>query len=110
MWRKHRRVYQYHLKYVSNDIVKPFCVSILQYVKYVREMHDLEKYPPPHSIKVKIYEADTWKVRDQEFMVSEIHVAIKDGILSSMQYELDDNQEDYLSLAHEDWCDLLSII
>ena len=43
-------------------------------------------------------------------MVSEICVAIKDGIPTYMQDELDDNQEDHQSLAHEYWCDLLSTI
>ena len=30
MWRKHQIVYQDHLKYVCNDIVKPFRVLILR--------------------------------------------------------------------------------
>ena len=30
MWRKHRSVYQYHMKYVRNDTVKPFKVKILR--------------------------------------------------------------------------------
>ena len=30
------------------------------------------------------------------------------GLPSSMKDELDDHQEDYLSLTHEDWCELLS--
>ena len=56
------------------------------------------------------YEADNWKVHDKEFSVHDIRVAIKDGLPSSMHDELEDNQEDYRSLDHEDWCDLLSTI
>ena len=52
-------------------------------------MHDLEKYLPPPSIKGKRYKANNWKVHDQEFTVSEICVAIKGGLPSSMQDELD---------------------
>ena len=51
MWGKHRRVYQDHLKYVCNYIVKPFCVRILRYAKRVRDMHELSKYLPPPSMK-----------------------------------------------------------
>ena len=40
--------------------------------------------------------------------MNEIIVAIKDVLSSSMQDELEDNQEDYRSLNHEDSCDLLS--
>ena len=64
-------------------------------------MYDFAKYLPPPSMKSKIYEADNWKVRDQEFTVSEIRVAIKDGLPTSMQDELDNHQDDYLSLTHE---------
>ena len=38
MWRKHQSIYQDHLKYIHNDIVKPFCVGILRYTKRVQEM------------------------------------------------------------------------
>ena len=46
----------------------------------------------------------------QELTVSEIRVSIKDRLPSSMQYELYDHQEDYCSLTHEYWCDLLYTI
>ena len=36
MWRNHWRIYQEHLRYVCNDIVKPFRVIILPYVEIVR--------------------------------------------------------------------------
>ena len=61
-------------------------------------------------MKVKSYEADNWKVHDKECTVSEIRVAIKYDLPTSMQDELDDHQEDYRSLAYEDRCDLLSTI
>ena len=37
MWRKHRSVYQYHMKYVCNDIVKPFKAKIIRYSQRLRE-------------------------------------------------------------------------
>ena len=43
-------------------------------------------------------------------MVNEIRFAIKDGLPSSMQYELEDHQEDYHYLTYGDWYDLLSTI
>ena len=43
MWRKHQSVYQDHLKYVRNDMVKPSRVRILCYAERVREMHELTK-------------------------------------------------------------------
>ena len=57
MWRKHPSVFQDHVKYVYNDIVKPFRVEILKYNRRVREMHDLAKYLPPPSIKGMSFES-----------------------------------------------------
>ena len=51
MWRKHQSVYQDHLKYIPNDIVKPFHVKILRHTDQVREMNALEKYLHPTLMK-----------------------------------------------------------
>ena len=42
--------------------------------------------------------------------MDEIRVSIKDALPLSIQDDLEDNQEDYRSLTHEYWCDLLSTI
>ena len=73
-------------------------------------MHDLENHPPPHFMKGKSFEAYNWKVGDKELYVHEIRVVIKNGLPSSMQDELEDNQEEYRFLTHEYWCYLLSTI
>ena len=41
MWRNQRIVYQDHMKYVRNDIVKHSKVKILRYAERVHDMHDL---------------------------------------------------------------------
>ena len=73
-------------------------------------MHDLAKYLRPPSMKGKSAEAANWNVRNQEFMVSGIRLAIKDGLPSYMNDELEEHQEDHFSLTYEEWCDLLSTI
>ena len=80
MWRKHQIIYQDHQNYISNDIVKPFRVKIINYAKRFREIYDLARYIPPHSMKGISIEADNWTVRNQEFTVSDISLAIKDGL------------------------------
>ena len=72
MWRKHRSLYQDHMKYVRNDIVKPFKVKILRYSERVCEMHDLANYLPPPSMKGESVMADNWNVHNQEFTASDI--------------------------------------
>ena len=61
-WSKHRGIFQDHLKYIRNDIVKPFCVGIICYAERVQEMHDIEKYLPPSSMKSEIFDEASWKV------------------------------------------------
>ena len=100
MWRKHRSVFQDHLKYIRNDIVKPLCVGILRYAKRVQDIHDLVKHLTPPLIKGGFYEASNWKFRNKELSIHEVWVSIKYGLPSSMQDELEDNQEGYSYLAH----------
>ena len=57
MWRNQRIVFQDHLKYICNDIVKPFYVVIFPYAERVQEMHDLAKHLPPPLMKGKSFEA-----------------------------------------------------
>ena len=46
MWRKHSSIFQYHVKYIYNDIVKLFGVYILQNAKRVCEMNDIFRFLP----------------------------------------------------------------
>ena len=71
---EHQSVYQDHLKYIRNDILKPSCVEIIRYTKRAMDMHKLAKYLPPPSMKGRNYEASNWKFRDQEFSVNDILV------------------------------------
>ena len=91
MWRRHRSVYQDHMKYVRNYIVKPFKVKILRCAKRVREMHDLAKYLPPPSIIGESTMADNWSVRKKEFTTSDLRLNIKDKLSKTMRDELDDH-------------------
>ena len=92
MWRKHHSVFQYHLKYICDDIVKLFRVGILCYAECVQEMHDLEKRLTPPLMKGDSFEADSWKFHDKSLSVGEIRVAIKDGLPLSILYDLEYNQ------------------
>ena len=40
-----------YLKYIRNDILKPFKVKILRYAERVHEIHNPAKYLPPTSMK-----------------------------------------------------------
>ena len=85
MWRKHRSVYQDHMKYICNHIVKPFKFKILRYAERVHEMHDLAKYLPPYSMIVESVKAANWNVCNQEFTAGEFRLEIKDRLPKPMQ-------------------------
>ena len=65
IWKKHQCVFQDNVKYIRNDIVKPFQVGIIQYTERVHDMHDLAKYLPPPLTKGKNLESDNWDVRNK---------------------------------------------
>ena len=88
-----------NMKYIHNDIVKPFKVKILCYAERVHDMHNLAKYLHPPSMRGKSSKADNCTIRKQEFTASDIRLAIKDGLPSSMQDDLEDHPEDYHSLT-----------
>ena len=48
------------MKYICNEIVKPFKVKILRYDERVCDMHDLSKYLPPRLMKRKSVMSDNW--------------------------------------------------
>ena len=68
------------MKYVRNDIVKPFMVKTLRYADHVHEMHDLAKYLTPPSMNGQSTMAYNWSVHNKEFTTSDLRLAIKDGL------------------------------
>ena len=80
MWSNHQVFYQDHMNYVRNDIVKPFKFKIIRYSERVREMHDLEKYLPPPSMKGDSEMAANWNFHNKEFAISDIQLSIKDRL------------------------------
>ena len=99
-----------YLKYIRNDILKPFKVKILRYTERVHEIHNPAKYLPPPQMKRQSVTAANWNVRKEEFSTSDLRLAIKDGLPKYMRDELDDHLEDYCSLTYEYWFNLLSTI
>ena len=100
-WKKHWSVFQVHVKYIHNGIVKHFRVGILQYDNCAREMRNLEKYFPPPPMKWVGFKEDGWDIRGKEFNKDIIQVSTKYGILTYMQDESEDNQEDHRLITHK---------
>ena len=65
MWRKHKSVFQDHLKYTHNDIMKPFMVRTLYYDERIHNMHNTAKDLPPLSMKGYAYEKLDWTVHNK---------------------------------------------
>ena len=72
MWRKHQSVYQDHLEYICNVILKPFHVRNLHHAKRVQDIHNLVKHLTPPLIKGGFYEAYNWKFRNKELSIHEV--------------------------------------
>ena len=89
---KHRSVFQEHVKYIHNDIVKPLRFVILHYSERVHEMHNLEKYLPSILMKVVGTKEAGWDIYEKVLNEYFISVATKYGVPASMQDELEDNK------------------
>ena len=66
MQRKHRLVFQDNVKYINNNISKPFRVGILQYDNHIHQVHDLDKLLPTNLKKEGMMDQEYWSVRDEE--------------------------------------------
>ena len=77
IWRKHHYIFQYHVKNMHNDIVKPFRLGILQYTERVCEIHDLDNFPPTSSKEGGWYDMADWAIHGKELSEDGIHVATK---------------------------------
>ena len=69
MRRKYRSVFQDHLKYICNEIVKKFRVIIIHYAERVQDTHDSAKHLRPPSMKGNGYESANWKVHDKNYLL-----------------------------------------
>ena len=85
MWRKHWSTLKYHVKYISNDIVKPFRLVILHYDEHVREMYDLDKYLLPPLQKGWGCNHTYWNVCGKKTNEEKICVSTKEVPSTSMQ-------------------------
>ena len=95
------------MKYIHNDIVKSFRVSILHCEEHIFEIQNLAKYLPPPSKKGDIFNQSYWRVHNREFTENEHWVKTKDSIPPYIQYEIEYKDNGYHYLPHEEWCDLL---
>ena len=75
------------MNYVCNDNVKPFKIKIHRYAERVREIHDLEKYLPPISMKGDSEMAASWSICNKELTISDLQLVIKEELPKSMRDE-----------------------
>ena len=77
------------MKYIHNEIVKPFRVRIVQQAERVHNIHDMDEYLPPTLRKGDMYDEANLIVRDCNFTEDDIHVATKDGLPCYMQDDME---------------------
>ena len=101
MLRKHSPTFHYNVKFIHNDILKPFIVGILQYSERVRDMHDIAKYLRPLSINGGEYYEVDWDVCDKEVPDQDVCVATGGGLPTSIQDNLDNTIQYYCFVLHK---------
>ena len=90
--------------------MKPFKVGILQYTDRIHDMHNLAKYRAPPLMKVREYNQANWSVHEKQSYENDIHVETRYVLPTSIQDEINDKIQEYFSITHKEWCDLLSTV
>ena len=101
MWRNHRNVHDDHLHYLMTDIVKPYKMSMIDFVERLRTLFDMKRYLQPPSMRNETSEEANWDARDLASTEITIRKAIRDGLHDSLQIELDQKEEDYRMVNDE---------
>mmetsp|Transcript_17197 Transcript_17197/g.32552 ORF Transcript_17197/g.32552 Transcript_17197/m.32552 type:complete len:470 (+) Transcript_17197:1371-2780(+) len=107
MWNRHRTVFEEHIRYIENKIIKPFDMLIRDFYDRVNEMYSYAYYIQPPSMNNQLwYEAD-WNALGEQYTEARIRTAIRNGLPRAMQEKLDQKDEDYRQVSTETFLDYL---
>ena len=95
MWRNHRNVHDDHMHYLQTDIIKPYKMSMIDFVERMRTLFKMKRYLQPPSMRNETSIDADWDTRDKAVTEITIRKALRDGLHDSLQIKLDQKEEDY---------------
>ena len=107
-WETPHEVYEDHLRYLSNDIVKPLAMSVTELVLRFDRMYALKKFlPPPHKRDDDAEKAN-WKKQDVAVTFDEQRRSQFNALPTGYKEALKDKDEDWKSMSRQTWMQVLS--
>ena len=103
IWKKHRSVFDDHLRYVQNDVTNTYKERIIKYTEFMHEMINLSQYLSPTCIKGEYYRNNECKSRYEKFLEETIQKDIKCGLFPVISQDIEYNDMDYHTMDPEEW-------
>ena len=89
------------MKYIKNNIKKPYKVRVLHYTDHIRDMHGMDSCLSRYIKKVQEYHVADWGTRNKPFNEEKNIIATRDGLLPLTRYDTEDRKKYYCSIQHE---------
>ena len=89
MWNRHRTVFEEHIRYIENKIIKPFDMVIRDFYDRVNEMYSYTYYIQPPSMNQQVWYEANWNQLGEVFTEARIRTAIRNGLPRAMQDKLE---------------------
>lgn len=105
MWVRHRTVFDEHVRYLENKIIKPYDMAIRDFYDCVLEMYSYLHYMQLPSMNNQAWYEAKWHMLYNRPIEERLHVAIRNGLPRSMQDKLDQKDEDYRMVNNETFLD-----
>ena len=106
-WRTHNDVYDEHMRYLKNDIVKPINMSIQELLDRVEDMYLFKQFIQPPSKKGQDAGDANWKKRDEVIDGEEQRNTVFNALPNSFRQSLKDMEDDWRTFDDRKWVSIL---
>jgi hypothetical protein len=111
MWVRHRTVFDEHIRYLENKIIKPYDMAIRDFYDRVLEIYSYLHYMQPPSMNNQAWHEAKWYMLYNQPTEERLWVAmIRNGLPKLMQDKLDQKDEDYRMVSNEAFLDYLYLL
>jgi len=107
-WETPHKVYEDHLRYLGNDIIKPLAMTVKELELCFDKMYSLKKYlPPPHKRDEDAFDAN-WSKKNEPIEFDEQRRSHFNALPTSYKESLKDKDEDWKSMTSTKWMQVLT--
>eukprot|EP00979_Chaetoceros_neogracilis_P003013 scaffold512_cov305-Chaetoceros_neogracile.AAC.3 len=102
-WDSHQDVYEDHINYLMNDVVKPFTMDVKTMNQRFKELRKLTEYIPPPSKRDGSGLDANWERHGEEFTFDQIRKMQFNALPINFKKSLSMLEEDWKTLTNQKW-------